>query len=214
MKSVTSTKQLLGLSSASLSQDLPNLSRECLALAGELGGELMGLLRTTNGFYAFENALHFFPARTSLLSVGIEEWNAASSWREEYGNLANGCLFFAEDVFGGQFCIFEDRVWSFDPETGERTEIGSTLDDWARAILNDYRVLTGHPLAHAWQVRYGTLPEGMRLVPRVPFVCNGAFSIENISVMDAEKAMRIRGGLARQIQGLPDGASITFTMDR
>lgn len=208
-----SMAKLVSLSSASLSQETPVLGDVTRTMAGRLEKELMAVLQATNGFYAFENALHFLPAHSSLLSVGIEEWNAALGWRKEYEDLADGCLFFAEDVFGGQFCIFNNRIWSFDPETGERQAMGSSLDEWAREILRDYKVLTGHPLAHAWQVQNGPLPEGMRLVPRIPFVCNGEFNIENLALMDAEKGMRARGNLARQIRDLPDGAQITFTIE-
>lgn len=34
--------------------------------------------------------------------------------------------FFAEDVFGGQFCIKDSKVYTFDPETGS---LGYLADD-------------------------------------------------------------------------------------
>lgn len=35
-------------------------------------------------------------------------------------------FFFAEDVFGGQFCIKDSKVYTFDPETGS---LGYLADD-------------------------------------------------------------------------------------
>jgi len=213
MRLGNSISKLLSLASASLSQEAPTLGETALKAAGAIGNELLAVLRAANGFYAFENALHFLPARSSLLSVGIEEWNTESGWRKEYEGLADDCLFFAEDVFGGQFCIVDNGIWSFDPETGERQAMGSSLDAWAREILRDYKVMTGHPVAHAWQMQNGPLPEGMRLVPRIPFVCNGEFNLANLALMDAERGMRARGNLARQIRDLPDGAQISFRIE-
>jgi hypothetical protein len=76
-------------------------------------------------------------------------------------------------------------------------------------------MLTGFPLAHAWQESNGPIPEGMRLVPSVPFILNGAFELANLQLMDAEKGMRLRAGLARQLVNIPDGSKvkINFTKD-
>src|SRR6266700_1804158 len=43
--------------------------------------------------------------------------------------------------------------------------LASSLEEWAGLILLDYRFLTGHPLAHEWQVRNDRLPVNVRLVP-------------------------------------------------
>lgn len=46
-------------------------------------------------------------------------------------------MFFAEDVFGGQFCIKDNQVYRFDPETGgldviaDRNAIAVRLRKWA-----------------------------------------------------------------------------------
>jgi hypothetical protein len=196
-----------------LNQSFTRVDFACAESSGALRDELILILKTRNGFNAFESALHLFPAQTSLLSVGIDEWNRPDGWRKEYGDLSKGCLFFAEDIFGGQFCIESNCVWQFDPETGERVLLGASLDEWAKKLLSDYEVLTGYPLAHAWQEVNGIIPEGMRLVPRTPFVLNGEFALSNLVLMESEKSMRVRGNLARQIKNLPDGAQISFRID-
>ena len=42
--------------------------------------------------------------------------------------MANGALFFAEDVFGGQFCLRSDGVYTFDPETGDFDKLASSIN--------------------------------------------------------------------------------------
>jgi hypothetical protein len=173
-------------------------------------GGLRTLLNAKNGFYAFESALHVYPAQRHGSQLGLVEWNAPDLWISQYDGIADGCLFFAEDIFGGQFCVNHDGICSFDPETGKLQQIASDIEGWAHALLQDFEFLTGHPIAHAWQEANGMLQAGLRLVPKVPFVAGGSYQIENLYELDAVKAMRARANLATQIRHLPDGANITW----
>lgn len=205
--------KLIDLGSPELSVEDVVIATRLRELAGALENELVEVLRKRNGTYLFHSALHILSAQTSPNGLGLDEWNADKGWRSEYGDLADGCLFFAEDLFGSQFCIKSDAIWSFDAETAEMQFIGKSFDAWAKEILIDYRVLTGQPLALAWQESHGALPAGKRLVPKVPFVCGGAFESSNLILMDAERGMRLRGQLASQIRDLPDGAKIRYLIE-
>jgi hypothetical protein len=74
------------------------------------------------------------------------------------------------------------------------------FEGWAAAILDDFNALTGFPLAHEWQGANGQLAAGMRLVPKIPFVAGGEFSVENLCAPDSVRAMRLRGSIAVQIR--------------
>jgi hypothetical protein len=203
-------EKLIGVASHALSTAHPVLPAGLLELAGALAGELIELLERKNGFYAFESALHVMPAQSYAQETGLADWNSEQLWIHEYQGLAKGLLFFAEDIFGGQFCIGNDGVYQFDPETGQIDRLANDLEGWADAILHDYAFLTGHPLAHEWQRVNGKIASGVRLVPKQPFVAGGEFSIENLYPLDAVSAMRLRASIAVQIQDLPDGAKIRF----
>lgn len=179
-------------------------------LPGKAVADLLDLLKKKNGFYAFESALHIFPAKSHHAEIGLKEWNASDLWVREYQGMAGDCLFFAEDIFGGQFCLKPDGAYVFDPETAETTLLAPDLEGWAELILKDYEVLTGYPLAHEWQLANGRLATGMRLVPKVPFVLGGQFTISNLYVLDSLESMRLRANLATQIRDLPDGAQIKW----
>jgi hypothetical protein len=182
----------------------------CAEIAGPLLQELVTLLRWKNGFYAFESALHVFPAGRSGTEIDLDRWNSGDLWRSAYDDLADGCLFFAEDVFGGQFCVCGSEVCTFDPETGDRQRIATSFEEWAPAVLSDYELLTGYPFARDWQVAHGPLPSGKRLVPKQPFVLQGEYALSNLQLMDAVKGMQLRGELAVQIRDLPDGAQVRY----
>src|SRR2546425_1291488 len=149
------------------------------------GKELFKLLSKKNGFYAFESALHVFPLGKKEGAMHLEMWNSESLWRGDYQGLADGCFFFAEDIFGVQFCFKDDRLCTFDPETGETKEFAHDLQGWTHIILGDYELHTGFPFARDWQQKNGPLPEGRRLVPKIPFVCKGEFALDNFYDLDS-----------------------------
>jgi hypothetical protein len=184
--------------SAIVEQGSPNLSRQLIDL----------VLQERNGCFIFESALHIFPAGEIRSGYDLASWNGDSAWRSAFTTMAEGCLFFAEDVFGGQFAIRQESIGRFDPETGNFERISDTLDGWAGRILANYEVETGYPLAHEWQARHGPLKPNERLVPKLPFVLGGAFEIQNLQAMDAMVGMRLRAEIARQIHALPDGQPV------
>ncbi|PPK92212.1 hypothetical protein CLV92_11674 [Kineococcus xinjiangensis] len=179
---------------------------------GRVGNELVELLSRRNGFYAFESALHVYglSPEPSIDPPDLIRWNARDCWRAAYGDLITDCLFFGEDVFGGQFLIPEDgeSVATLDPETGDVEVIAASLEHWAEALLADWNYMTGHSLAHAWQERHGRLIPGQRLLPKLPFVVGGRHELDNLHAIDATKGMNFRGEMAVQISALPEGAPI------
>lgn len=176
----------------------------------EVEVDLAAMLSRVNGVYAFESALHVLPSDDSADEIGLRRWNREDLWREQYGPLAVGHLFFAEDAFGVQFSIRDGHVFTFDPETGTAEPMASGLEEWADLLLRDHESLTGFPLMHEWQRRHGRLPPGKRLIPKQPFVLGGEYAIENLYSLDSVEAMRFRAEIARQIEDLPEGAAVTL----
>ena len=202
------TDKLIRIGGGALSAADPVLPSGLPDLAGSLAAELVEFLQKKNGFYAFEAALHVLPAQAGGPDMGLSDWNSEQLWIHEYGGLAKGLVFFAEDIFGCQFCMKADGIYQFDPETAATERLGSNLDDWADAILHNYSYLTGYPLAHEWQELNGVIAPGFRLVPKQPFFAGGEFSVQNLAPLSAVAAMRMRGRIAVQIKDLPDGAKI------
>jgi len=206
---VTHTEKLVSIGSEALGE----------AVAGPpkflenytLGSELFQMLKMKNGFYAFEQALHVFPMKSDITNtMTLEDWNSDTLWRSGYGDLTNGFLFFAEDIFGDQFCISTSRagVFRFDAESGETTFMASSMEGWADRILSNYAVETGWFLAHRWQAEQGALQLGTRLQPKIPFVYGGAYALENLWAGDATEGMLFKGEVALKVKDLPEGTKI------
>jgi len=183
---------------------------EALNQWGILGKELAEILKLKNGFYAYESALLVRPLRNVHAPLGLLEWNAPTLWKGEYIENLSNSFFFAEDVFGGQYCIRENKICTFDPETGLFETMSGSLGAWANDIMADCRYRTGYPLAHDWQMARGVLPAGVRLLPKIPFVCGGKCELENLYPLADAKGMSFRASIANQIRDLPDGSEIIF----
>lgn len=202
--------KLLSISSSSLSNHKPEISEKMRELAGSLADDLVIMLCQRNGFYAFERSLHVFPTHSSYNEIGLDDWNDDSLWRSRYNHLSYQCLFFGQDIFGHQFCIKQDRIFIFDPETGSLEHISDDFEGWARVIVSNYNSITGYSIAHEWQKENGPIPSKKRLIPKIPFVFGGEFSIENLYLGDAVEGMRSRANIAKQIIDLPDGTQVKF----
>lgn len=203
------TEKLLSISSEALGAKVETSPK----FLGEyaLGPELFQMLEAKNGFYAFEHALHVFPLRSNITgTMTLEDWNSDTLWRNAYGGLADGLLFFAEDIFGDQFCLSakQDGVFRFSAETAETTLVAESIEKWTDLLLSNYKGETGWTLAHEWQSKNGQLQFGQRLHPKIPFVLGGKYQLDNLYVGDAVERMLFNGDLASQLKDLPDGAQI------
>jgi hypothetical protein len=178
----------------------------------QLLAEWLKVLDRRNGFYCFESALHVFPSRSDGGHIGLEAWNSSELWRDAYGDLDPGALFFAEDIFGNQFGLIEGGVCKLDAETGETELFADTPENWARQVVDDFNVSTGFPIVHQWQELHGPLAAGLRLLPKVPFVLGGDYAVENLYAGRAVEGMRARGHLATQLVDLPEGAQIDYKL--
>lgn len=198
------------LSIASESIASPIGAPDFLTRWGTLGHELAEMLKSKNGFYAYESALLVRPLNNACPPLGLQEWNAYDLWKMNYTENFSEVLFFAEDVFGGQYCINQNKICTFDPETAAFEAMSSSLGEWASDVMADYQFRTGFPLAHAWQIKNSPLLPGNRLLPKIPFVCGGKYDVENLYSITDVKGMLFRASLANQVRGLPDGAKIIF----
>jgi hypothetical protein len=200
--------RLLRLSSASIaeSSSLGLFTHD--VFARPLGRELAGLLAQRNGFYAFESALLVRPRTFSGCPLGLAQWNDGSLWRHAFEADFSDVLFFAEDIFGTQFCIHRDEISSFDPETGEFYPITKTLRGWAGWIVDDYRVRKGWPLAREWQLHYGAIEPGQRLLPKRPFVLGGELTLGNLYKLNEVEGMLFRASIAIQLRDCPNGSTV------
>ncbi len=174
--------------------------------------ELQSMLDTKNGFVAFESALVVFPTLGTPWIPSIDAWNDPSGWRRWYrGFISEEVLFFADDLFGGQFGVLRNQIVRLDPECGDLTHYSDSLYGWAERVLENFSEDTGWPLAHEWQLANGPLLPSQRLLPKQPFVLGGDYVLDNMTLVDRFTAMENWGRLFQTIRTIPDGQAVTVT---
>ena len=197
--------------SAQTGKERAVLSEGIINNLGSLADEFEKILDSKNGFIAFENALQFFHSGSNEQYIDINTWNEKSLWINEYSKISEKYAFFAQDTFGIQFIVFENKFYKFDPETENIEFIANSFEDWAKIILDDYNYMTGHSIAHEWQLVNGVIKENSRLLPIIPFTCDGQFDIKNLFESEMVKGMQLRAIFSNQIKELADGTAIEFT---
>ena len=207
---MTRLEKLISIGSAPRRAEPPHTATLVQQFGSSPAAALLEILGRKNGFYAFESALYVRADRGGAPEYGLVEWNAPSLWRDEYEGISTDGVFFAEDIFGRQFCLRNEVIGTFEPETGEFTPMATSIESWADQILEDYNVWTGYPLAKEWQAAHGALPIGSRLASTIPFVAGGQYALSNVHCIEDVKGMACRASFAVQIRDLPDGTTIPF----
>lgn len=207
MKKNNTIKKLLEFSDEEIQ------SKQSPLPAGRLFESLWNeLLSLKNGFYAFEKAVLVRPLTNSDGNYGVIEWNSKTLWRSDY-DTDEALLFFSENIFGEQYALSEGGIVLFDPETGEKDFIADDIWGWAEEILLDTNYWTGYRIASEWQKKNGILDNGIRLIPKQPFVLQGEFAIENLIPKSDLISMKIRSQLASHIQQSKEGDKIIFEIE-
>jgi hypothetical protein len=86
--------KILSISSR-ISESTPQIDEPLRNMLGSLNDEFYNLLSLKNGFYAFESALHFYPATTIDRLINVNQWNSPNLWRNKYSASIKDYLFFA-----------------------------------------------------------------------------------------------------------------------
>lgn len=170
--------------------------------------ELSRMLTRLNGFFAFNAGVQVYRAGDPGAGPELVSWNDETTWKDTYGGLTGDVFCFGQDVLGTQFAVLHGHVVAVNPETAGVEPIGPSLESWAAWLLDDPAVNATAGLAKAWQDEHGPLRPEERLVPLRFFVLGGGYELDNLVAKDAVTAMRIRGPIAQQLDGLPDGAQI------
>ena len=195
------TRALVGSSSAP--------AREVSGRDASAFGDFMArLLRDRRGLVTDCRAFVVLPLFAADGYPSVREWNR-SGWRARYADVLGDGVCFAMDLFGMQYVWTPDAVRKLNPEDGELTTLSSaSAAAFAEAMIRDWEIETGAPLAADWRAEKGPLTGMQRLVPRAPFLLGGGFEVENLVSLPAAAALSILGEMKEQVAGVPNGTGV------
>lgn len=161
-----------------------------------------------NGGYFFTRSLQLY-SLTSLNSYhSIKVIN--DLFVSEYKHLADGLIFFGQDIFGNQFGFEKSGIVFFNIETADRELIASNFSEWLNVIMNDLEYFTGLRLAEDWVKEKGYIDYNERLCPKMPFVLGGNYDLPNLYLNSSVNNIKFNSSIALQIHDLPDGADFNI----
>jgi hypothetical protein len=173
------------------------------------------LLERANGAYLHDHALHLLGACAEPSSHSLAAWNAPATWRDAYGGLADGLVFFAEDAFGDQFAYAGrgGEVVCFEAELGRVVPVAASFADWLDLMAQHPASLLPLEVVAAQRAQGRPLVAGVQLFAYPPLFSPESQEAVDIGHVDAVEAMRFRGSLARQIRDLPVGTRVAIHLD-
>lgn len=143
-----------------------------------------------------------------LDTAGADE----AAWRGEWSwLLPDDCSLWLANRFGDLF--FEDAegaVWRLDVSLGTLTHLAANRDEFCDKLdaeLDDWLMV---PLVDR------CVTAGLRLAPgqcygfRMPPIVGGAYAVENVATLPIADYIGCCGSIHRQLQDLPDGATVRF----
>jgi hypothetical protein len=174
------------------------------------------LLNIANGFVLKHQTFRFFGVDPMISALDLHGWNQ-SPWIGEYGNLAAGIVFIAEDIFGDQYGLRFTGLGDRDPafvkfwcEGGETETIASeSLAGWlASSVLRKEPTILDWELASA-AFKRGLTPSGTEhLSYSLPLIVGGDAHDSNIEVADRVFHLHLLGQLSVKNRKLPEGERI------
>jgi len=133
--------------------------------------------------------------------------------KEEYGHIADGLMFFGEDIFGNQFCFNEEgEIAFFNAETGEREVVAYDVTDWIDLLFEEVDYFTGYELLVQWKAK-NKLDFNQRLSPKILFILGGEYAVSNLYSSSFPSYIKTTANIARQVYDLPDGTPFKLKID-
>ncbi|WP_300526941.1 hypothetical protein [Maricaulis sp.] len=168
------------------------------------------LLERRNGFWAGLSALYILPF-DHLEKPNLELTDAIVEYAGRYEALRQGTIF-GFDLYGMPFLFNESGFGHLNYETGEVDAMGSSVNEWAQALVGDFGRFTAWPVAEAWQEANGPIPKDARLYPVRPFIMGGEYDISNLRPCKIEDGFGAASQIYQQTKDLPEGAQVRIVV--
>ena len=172
---------------------------------------LKEVLKTANGFFCLDDALHFYPY--SGHEVSIVSVNAPGGWKDCIPEFTQGLTFFAQDVFGCQYGFGEDdAIYKYDTDDGTREKKADNLDDFL-LLASSHPEETGLDVLRQWNAEKGPLERGMRLVGKIMFCFTPTIQgLDGLAPCPTMSLLQERIEILAMIKDLPPGSQIRFVV--
>ena len=178
-------------------------------LWAKLPKELVGLLRSINGFIQYGGGLHVRGVCTTPEWHSLRAaWLGEMAFHRLYGSVAADDIPFAEDCVGDQFLLRGGQVLRLAAETGDVEPFAPGLASFLEAAsASPVKYLSLEPLLQLHH-EGGALEPGQLIHAYPPFCTKEAAQGVSLRVVPARELIGFHAELAAQLP--PDGGHIEF----
>ena len=180
-----------------------------LEIFARLPDEYQRLLETANGYVAYHGGLH---VRGACLGPDWHSlryaWAGGDAIHELFARVLPTDIPFGEDCLGDQFVLRDGQVWKLSAESGDLVSLAVTLAEFDRAVRGDPDDFLELGPLHQFRSEGGSLEPGELLSAVPPFVFKESAAGVHLKAVPNIERRRFLSELARQLEGLPDGASV------
>jgi hypothetical protein len=171
------------------------------------------VIDSKNGGFFYGQSLHIYGYSQIHAYHDMESINLLL--QKEYGDITNGLVSFAQDLFGNQFCFDTagNNIVFLDVETGGKDVIARDFSSWVDALQERLHYFTGINVLEEW-VLNDQLKFDQRLCPKVPFVMGGEFKVNNLYASSFPNSIRAYANIARQVYNLPEGTPVKLNIGK
>jgi len=160
-----------------------------------------------NGGMFFEDALMFYPetgSKYSLIDLNLY-------LMEKFSFLTKETMFFAQDIFGNQFCFKNNQIFLFFIESGELEYVANKFNEFLEILEEEYDYLTGVAVKKEWEDSHVQLKFGERLCPKKPFILGGGYELDNFYNIETYNNLDYNSNIAIQLYGIPDKTKVKIS---
>jgi hypothetical protein len=170
-------------------------------------------IKKYNGGFFFDKSLLIYGYTSRQEIYSLDKINEKINL--EYGIISANDFFFACDIFGNQFCFdyATGKVYFFDIEIGSREIIANNFIEWIQVIESKTDYYTGQSFIIKWEEIMFPLNYDERLTPKMPFILEGEYHLNNVRVEKLGKILEFNSNIAKQIFDLPDGTPFKIKVE-
>jgi hypothetical protein len=171
-------------------------------------------LKTKNGYVLGDFALHIRGACNEPLWHSLRyAWDGPHSLHELYPSIQATDIPLAEDCFGDQYLLRDDRVVHLLGESGEVEFLGMEWDEFIAHAETNPGKFFGLQELQRFHREGGTLAPGQSLSVYPPFIAKSETPRSLRAISSSERILWL-ADFARQIRSIPDGTPVEIRVVR
>ncbi|MBO6102756.1 MAG: hypothetical protein J6P03_05830 [Opitutales bacterium] len=144
----------------------------------------------------------------------IDDWNNPKLWKNKFPSEdIKDIYFFADNILSYQYGVLNEDIVMLNPEDSSIEKVASSIDEWFSIITSDSVTYLYCDILEEWENKNGRVLLGERLIPSLPFILGGDYSLDNFVKCTEVEAMDYYSQFAKKLHNLQDGSRVSLKFE-